>query len=218
MTLPPPPGAPFPDLWGRRVDPRGDVNDTWAHSVDERLFEERTVRVCGFVDDQAANRAAMALMTLDASGDEAVQLYVDSTGGDLSASFALIDVVDALGVEVHTLCMGQAKGPPVGILCVGDHRQAMEHARIQLCEPRLEVHGGPREIEAVSAAQLQLLQRLHERIAEATGQSPQTIERDMRRGRYLDASDAMSYGIVDEIVRPQAKILEFPRRLGFRRR
>lgn len=217
MTTPPPPGAPFPRFGGQSLDPSKDITDPWLQTVRERMFEERVVFVSGELDDAAANSAAMELMTLDANGDSAVRLQIDCNGGTLDAAFALMDVIDALGIDVHATCVGGVSGPAVGVVAVSHRRVATPHARFRLTEPNLEVRGRPRDIEAAVGQQRARLRSFCERLATATGRSADSVADDLRRGRFLGAEEAKGYGLIDEVSRAEAQVLKFPRQLGFRR-
>ena len=115
-------------------------HDEWLRV---QLFQRRTVMLTGELDDPTANGVAMALMTLDADGDDAVHLRIDSGGGSLSCALALMDVIDLLGVPVRAFCLGQAVGPAVGVLAVCPHRTLAPHARLGILEPTAEFGGPP---------------------------------------------------------------------------
>lgn len=97
---------------GTTSDPPGGPPDNarWR-SVRDRLFDQRVVFLWGRLDDTTASQLAAELMTLDATGDDPVQLQIDSPGGSLQAALCLVDVIDLLGVELTATCVGQAVGP-----------------------------------------------------------------------------------------------------------
>lgn len=216
MTLPPRPGAPFPYTGGRSLDPEKDATDPWLETLRERMLEERTVFVSGFLDEVVAGRAALELMTLDAGGDDVVKLHIDCPGAALEPAFALMDVVDAMGVDVHAMCLGQVVGPAVGVLAVCHERSATAHSRLRLVEPPLELSGRPRDIDAGLEDHKSRRRRFCERLAQASGQTADAISADMGRGLYMSAEEAKGYGLLDKVVSPDARVLPFPRRLGFR--
>src|ERR1700674_2651781 len=99
-----------------------DPNGAW---LEERLFERRIVQCRGVLDDPLAGRVAAELMTLDALGDGAVELRLDSAGASLEAAWTLIDVIDLLGVPVNIVCSGRVEGAAVGVLSTGGRRMAL---------------------------------------------------------------------------------------------
>ncbi|HEY5096620.1 MAG TPA: ATP-dependent Clp protease proteolytic subunit [Acidimicrobiales bacterium] len=184
-----------------------------------RLFERRMVVLTGPLDDRRAGEVGASLMTLDASGDGAVDLQIDCAGGSTGAALALMDIVDLLGVPVRAWCTGQAAGPALGVLAVCAHRALSPHARVHLTEPRVEWEGSARQLEQLAAAHADQWTMFCRRVAEATGQDADRIGRDADRGRFLTAPEAVAYGLADEVVAPDARIERFPGRpIGFRPR
>ena len=173
--------------------------------------------VTGVLDDQMAGRAAAELMTLDGTGDEPVNVRLDSADGTLEAAFALMDVIDLLGVPVHATCAGRAEGPAVGVLAVARRRVAAPHARFRLTEPRSTLQGRASELTTWAEHHQRLLDLFHERLSAATGRPAADIAADSRAGRYLDAEQARRAGLVDEIAERGAEIYRWPPRgFGFR--
>jgi ATP-dependent Clp protease protease subunit len=168
--------------------------------LQERLFERRIVFVTGHLDDAVAAQAAAEMMTLDATGEGPIDLYLDSPDGTLEAAFILIDTVNLLHTTVRAHCRGQVGGPAIGVLAVTDHRSASPHTRFRLAQPRAQFSGTAHQIAAHSQQQRRLLWSLQARIAKATGRPAEEIAEDMRRGRRLDAREALEYGLIDAIT------------------
>ena len=118
-------------------------------SLQERLFERRIVLCRGVLDDELAGRVSAELMTLDALGDAAVELQLDSHGASLEAAWTLIDVIDLLGVPVNILCSGRIEGVAAGVLSAGAKRTTLPHARFRLTDPELEISGRASELAAL---------------------------------------------------------------------
>jgi len=168
--------------------------------LQEQLFDRRIVLVAGRLGDDAAAKAAAALLSLDARGDEPIELHLDSPSGELGAVFVLIGIIETLRLPLRVSCRGQVGGPVVGLLAVVDHRVAAPHARFHLAQPLAKFAGTPEAIVAQSRQQQELLWKLYGRLARRTGQPAEQIAEDMRRGRYLDAQEALAYGLIDEIT------------------
>ena len=167
--------------------------------LQEQLFARRIVLVTGRLDDDAAAAAAGALMALDANADKPIELHLDSADGTLEAAFVLIDTLDLLRAMLGVQCRGQVGGPAIGVVAAADHRAAAPHARFHLSQPTERFAGTPDEIAARSQQQQDLLWRLYARLARRTGRPAEEIAEDMRRGRYLDAREALEYGLIDEV-------------------
>src|SRR4030095_1750708 len=168
--------------------------------LQEQLFERRIVLVTGRLDDDAAARTAAALLTLDASGNRPIELHLDSSGGALGAAFVLVDTADTLRSELRVLCRGQVGGPAILVVAAADRWPATRHARSDLAQPTARFGGTPEEIAAHSRQQQELLWRLYGHLARRTGRPAEESAEDMRRGRYLDAREALDYGLIDEIT------------------
>jgi len=168
--------------------------------LQERLFERRIVFVTGRLDDAAAAAAAAAIMTLDASGDEPIDVHVDSPDGTLEAAFVLIDVIDLVRATVRVHCRGHVAGPAIGVVAAADRRSAAPHATFRLVEPTTQLSGTPDRIAALSQQHRDLLWRFQSRLASATGRPTEDIADDMRRSRTLDAREALAHGLIDTIA------------------
>lgn len=165
----------------------------------EKLFESRIVFVTGRLDDAIAAEAAAEMMTLDATGDEPIELYLDSPDGTLEAAFVLIDTLNLLHATVRVHCRGQVCGPALGVVAAADRRFASPHTRFRLVQPVAQFSGTANQIAAHSQQQQDLLWRFQARLAQVTGRPAEEIADDMRRGRYLDAQKAVEYGLIDAV-------------------
>jgi ATP-dependent Clp protease protease subunit len=183
----------------------------WVRS---RLFDQRTVLVSGDLTPELATAAAAELMTLDGEGDELVTVHLDCHDGSLEAAFTLIDVVDLVGVPVHTVAVGRVAGPGVGILAVADRRLILPHAAVQLREPRSAYAGHAQDVVGWAEQQQRQHQRFVSRLARATRRDEEEVAADLRSGRHLSPEEAKAYGLVDEIVSGRAEVKRLPGR-GF---
>lgn len=174
---------------------RYDLDD-WLES---HLFDRRIVVVRGPLDHEAATRAASKLMTLDATSDDGCELQLDSGGGPLEAALAIVDVIDAMGVAVHAKCLGRVEGAAVAVAAVCNRRTAMPHTRFRLSDPPVEIEGRASDIGHQLEYQQALLGRYHDRLAEATGQSREATRAACDAGRYMDAGEALAFGLIDEV-------------------
>jgi ATP-dependent Clp protease protease subunit len=166
----------------------------------EKLFERRIVMLTGPLDRALATQVEAQLIALDGGGDDPVTVHVDSADGSLAAAFVVIDAVERLRAPVHALCRGQVGGPALGIVAAADRRVATPHARFRLGQPKGAFAGTPHQIASQNREQQDLLWQLYARLARATGRPAEEIAEDTRRGRYLDAEEALAYGLIDEIT------------------
>jgi len=159
-----------------------------------------TSPLCNWLEARLHRRnAAAALTTLDATGDEPIELHLDSPDGTLESAFVLIDTLDRLRATLRAHCRGQVGGPAIGVAAAADHRSASPHTRFRLFQPAAKFSGTPDQIASHSRQQQELLWSLHARLARLTRRPAEEIAEDIRHGRYLDAREALAYGLIDEI-------------------
>ena len=188
----------------------------WSAAVRGRLFDHRTILIRGVLDDDAATRAAAELMTLDATGDSRITVHLDAAGGTLEAAFAVMDVIDLLGVPVHVLCVGRAEGSAVGVLAVSSRRASTPHARIRLSDPEATMSGSASDLARWAEHHIEQLRRFHQRVAQAVRRPIADVAADFASGRYLSPPDAVAYGLIDEIATPRGAVFPLPgRTVGF---
>jgi ATP-dependent Clp protease, protease subunit len=198
----PPPGT-GPTGEGRGPEPLSDV-------VARRLLAQRVVLLRGPLDDLSVTRVAAELMTLDAEGDEPVTLRVDCGEAALAPALTLMDVVELMGVPVRALCLGQVGGGAVGVVAVCSHRSALPSTRFSLSEPVTRLQAHVRDVTRWAELRAAEQERFCAQVAAATGQSPVTVRQDLERGRFLGADEALGYGILDEVSRPDAPVRQLP--------
>jgi ATP-dependent Clp protease protease subunit len=186
-----------PDAWPASP-PGGSELPGW---LEERLFERRIVMLRGPLTGSAATGIVAALLTLDATGPDPVQLHVASPGGELAAAFAVIDAIDAMSAPVHAIVTAQAGGAVIAVLAAAQRRAAYRHARFRLAEPRAAgVTGTADEVAAVAGQHLRELEEVILRLAAITGQPRSRVEDDLSAGRMLSATEARDYGLIDTVV------------------
>ena len=195
--LPPETGA------GRGPDRLSDV-------VARRLLAQRVVLLRGPLDDFSVTRVSAELMTLDAEGDEAVTLRVDCGEAALAPALTLMDVIELMGVPVRALCLGQVGGGAVGVVAVCSHRAALPSTRFSLTEPVTQLQAHVRDVAQWAELRAAERSRYCGRIGAAAGRDPATVEGDLERGRFLGAEEALEYGILDEVARPDAPVRQLP--------
>ena len=171
----------------------------------EKLFASRIIPLTGVLDHVTATSAAAQIMLLDAVGAAPIDIHLDGADGTLEAAFALIDTIDAVRAPVGVHCRGRVGGPVVGVVAIARHRSASPHTRFRLSEPTVEFAGSPEETLAATRAHRDLLWRLQARIARASRRPAEEVAEDMRRGRWLDAGEAVVYGLIDAIDAPRAR-------------
>jgi ATP-dependent Clp protease protease subunit len=163
------------------------------------MFDQRVIWIRGRLDDLAATTAAAQLMTLDASGDDKIQLHLTSSGGTLTAALTVMDTIAALGVPVEAVCAGRAEGAALGVLTVAHLRLATAHSRLRLRDEEFSAAGQPTALALELAQHQRQLERFIEQVAEATRQPAERVEIDLAASRYFDVDEAIQYHLLDGI-------------------
>jgi ATP-dependent Clp protease protease subunit len=180
----------------------------------DQLFGRRTVLVATQLDDETASRVAAELMTLDALGEDPIELWINCAGGTFDTALAVMDVIDLVGVAVRATCLGRAHGPVVGVLAVAHRRAAAPHSQLRFDAPSSSLSG--RVSDVVRAAEE--VTRRHDdfcrRVARASGQSTEWVVEALRTRRALEPVEALRAGLLDEIATPRAASISalFPNR------
>lgn len=168
--------------------------------LDSQLFERRTLRLAGPLDDEKAGRIAAALMTMDAQGDDLIDLHVSSESGSLDAALVLIDTIDLLGVPVRATALGVVAGPAAFVLAMSPRRRATAHASIRLAEPEADHKGQAEELVRAANESRARLDALTERLAEVTRRPREEIAGYVESRRTFTATEAVQARLVDEVV------------------
>ena len=179
--------------------PRGErVSDIFS-----RLLTERIVFVGTPIDDGVANVVIAQMLHLAAAAPTEIQLYLNSPGGSFSAVMAIYDTMQFVSPDVATLCVGQATSTSAILLAAGTRgkRSLLPHARVVLHQPHTEGSRGSMSDLALEAAEIARIRNQADALlAEHTGRSPEQIRADTDRALVLTGSDAISYGIVDNVL------------------
>jgi ATP-dependent Clp protease, protease subunit len=183
------------------------MSTEWNDSIRSRLLGERVVSLFGRLDDSAVSDLAAQVWSLDALGDEPIELLLSVSGGTVNATSALIDVLDVVGVEIGITCVGGLVGPPVGLLAAVEKRRAAPSARFVLRDEEVRLEGSYRDLDAAVRQHHEQRHALLSRIAASTNgrQSLGDVLSDFERGRALGAEDALRYGLIDEIALPRQR-------------
>jgi ATP-dependent Clp protease protease subunit len=198
------PGLPgLPDVPGM---PGGFGGDQLSDVLARRLMEQRVVLLHGALDATTATRVAAELMTLDADGDDPVTLRLDCGEAGLAPALTLMDVIELMGVPVHALCLGQVAGGAVGVLAVCARRSAMPSTRLLLNEAPTHMEAHVRNVAQWAELRADERRRFCERVGAAAGHPAGEVVEDLERGRFFSAAEAVEYGLLDEVCRPDADI------------
>lgn len=168
-----------------------------------RLLKDRIVFIGTDITDQVANVVVAQLLFLKMEDPKKdVNIYINSMGGYISAGLAIYDVLQWLGCNINTYCIGQASSMGALLLTAGTKgkRFALPNSRIMIHQPSGGVGGSAADVERQAKEILYLKNRLTEIMAECTGQSIEKISVDSERDFYMSPQEAKDYGLIDEVL------------------
>lgn len=169
-----------------------------------RLLKENIIFLGTPIDDTIANLVCAQLIHLESENpDKDINIYINSPGGDITALFAIYDTMQFIKNDIATICLGQAASAAAVLLAAGTKgkRLALPHARVLLHQPYGQMeYAQVTDLEIAARELLRMRELLEQVLSKHTGQSTERIHKDTDRDYVLEASEALEYGIIDEII------------------
>ena len=177
-----------------------------SYDIWSRLLKDRIIFLGSPIDDDVANLVVAQLLFLEAEDpDKDIFLYINSPGGSVSAGLAIYDTMQYIKCECQTICVGLAASMGAFLLAAGakGKRKALKNAQIMIHQPSGGASGQATEIRIHAEQILKIRDRLNKVLAARTGQPLSVIEADTERDNFMDAQQALEYGLIDEIIAPR---------------
>lgn len=176
-----------------------------AYDIFSRLLKERIIMVNGQIEETMSNLVVAQLLFLAAESTEReIHLYISSPGGSVSAGLAIYDTMRHLPCPIVTTCVGFAASFGTILLMAGDRglRRALPHARIHMHQPLIQggIGGQATDIDIQAREIMHTRDVINEIIQHHTGQPLERIKRDTDRDFFMSATEAIEYGIIDEVL------------------
>ena len=171
--------------------------------VFSRLMMDRIIFLGTQIDDYAANVIQAQLLYLDSvEPGKDISIYLNSPGGSVYAGWGIYDTMQYISSDVSTICTGMAASMAAVLLVAGakDKRFALKHSRVMIHQPLGGAQGQATEIKIAAERILKLKNKLNTILANNTNKNIKEIEHDTERDYFLDASEALGYGLVDKII------------------
>jgi ATP-dependent Clp protease protease subunit len=174
-----------------------------AYDIYSRLLKDRIVFLGHPVNDDIANLIIAQFLFLESEDPEKeISFYINSPGGSVTAGLAVYDTMQFIRPPVSTLCLGQAASMAAVLLLAGTkgRRYALPHSRIMVHQPLGGAQGQATDIEIQAREILRARETLNNIIMRHTGQQLRKIEKDTERDMFLNPSQAVEYGLIDEVI------------------
>ncbi len=175
-----------------------------AYDIYSRLLRENVIFLGGPIDDDTANIIIAQLLFLqyeDSKKD--ISLYINSPGGSVTSTLAILDTMNHIKNDISTVCVGIAASGAAILLANGKKgkRYALPNSEVMIHQPMGGAQGQASDIEITAKQILKTRELLNKILAKATGQSLDKIEKDVDRDFFMDAEGAKKYGVIDEVLK-----------------
>lgn len=172
--------------------------------VFSRLMMDRIIFLGVPIYDDAANIIQAQLLFLESvDSDKDIQIYINSGGGSVSSGLGIYDTMQLVNPDVATICTGMAASMAAVLLTAGakGKRSALPHSRVMIHQPMGGAQGQASDIEITAREILKLKKELYDIISTHSGVPYKKVEKDADRDYWMTSAEAVSYGIIDEVLK-----------------
>lgn len=174
-----------------------------AYDLYSRLLKDRIIMLTGEIDDTKANVIVGQLLYLDSLNHDLISIYINSPGGSVTAGMAIYDTMNLVKSQVSTICLGMAASMAAFLLSSGTKgkRYILPNGEVMIHQPLGGAQGQATEIKIAAERILKLKEKLNTLLSKNTGKDKKVVAEDTERDYFLDAEEALKYGLVDEILK-----------------
>lgn len=185
---------------------KGKENDqekTAAAKIADKLYESRSLFICGEINQKIAKEVMMQLVALSVDSDEDITLYLNSQGGHVESGDTIHDMIKFVKPRVKIIGTGwvASAGTHIFLAVPKEDRFCLPFTRFLIHQPMGGVGGPATDIKIEAEQIVKMRKRLNQIIAAQTGQPLKKVEKDTDRNHWMSAEEALDYGIVGKIVR-----------------
>lgn len=173
-----------------------------SFDIYSKLLKERIVFLSGEITDEVANLIVSELLYLNSLGNDDIYLYINSPGGSVTAGMAIYDTMNFIKADVVTICVGMCASMGAFLLSSGckGKRMSLKNGEIMIHQPLGGVKGQASDIQIHADRIIKMKKKLNSILASNTSKDMKVIERDTERDNYMDAKEALEYGLIDKII------------------
>ena len=171
--------------------------------VYSRLMMDRIIFLGYPINDEIANIVTAQLLFLDSTDrSRDINMYINSPGGAVYSGLGVYDTMQYVSPDIATICIGMAASMACVLLGAGTKgkRAALKHARVMMHQPSGAIGGQASDIEITVNEIKKLKKELYEVVNVHTGRAMEQIEKDFERDRWMTATEAKDYGLIDEVL------------------
>ena len=174
-----------------------------AMDIYSRLLKDRIVMLGSSISDDVANTVVAQLLFLQSDDPKAdIHLYLNSPGGSVTAGMAIYDTMQFVTCDVATYCLGQCASMGALLLAAGTEgkRHSLPNSRIMIHQPSAGMEGSAEDIVIHAKEFKKTKDKLNKILLKHTGQPLEQIEKDTDRDRFMSASEALEYHLIDRVI------------------
>ena len=175
----------------------------YAYDIYSRLLEDRIIMLCGEINDEMASSIVSQILYLESQDKTSdIYMYINSPGGSVSAGLAIYDTMNFVKCDVSTISIGLSASMGAFLLAAGTQgkRYALENCEIMIHQPLGGTNGQASDIEIRTKHILKQKEKLNQLLAKMTNQPLKKIKKDTDRDYFMNAYDALEYGLIDEVL------------------
>jgi len=178
-------------------------NKEYAYDLYSRLLNDRVVFLNGEIDNTLSSIVVSELLYLDSINHDDIYLYINSPGGEITSGMAIYDTMNYIKSDVKTICLGLAASMAAFLLANGTpgKRCSLPNSEIMIHQPLGGTRGQATDIKIAAERILKIRDKLNTILANVTNKDLKTIENDTERDNFMDADEALKYGLIDEIIK-----------------
>ena len=174
-----------------------------AYDIYSRLLRERIIFVVGPIEDYMANVIIAQILFLESEDPKKdISLYINSPGGSVSSGMAIYDTMQFIQPDISTLCIGQAASMGAVLLAGGADKKrfALPNSRVMIHQPLGGFQGQSADIQIHAQEIQKVRESLNSILSKHTGNDINKISKDTDRDNFMNANEAMEYGIIDNVL------------------
>ena len=173
-----------------------------SYDIYSRLLKNRIILITGEIDDNVSSCVVAELLYLDSINHDDISIYINSPGGSITAGMAIYDTMNFVKSDVSTICIGIAASMGAFLLSSGrkGKRYILPNGEVMIHQPLGGASGQATEIKIHAEHILKIRDKLNEILSKNTNKDLDIIKNDTERDNFMDANEALEYGIVDKII------------------
>ena len=178
------------------------IKTSGSDAMVEKMLKTRKILIAGEIGKDLASRTIRQLLLLDDMGNGDIQVFIDSPGGDADAGFAIFDMIRFVDSPVWTIGMGLVASAAaiIQLACPADRRIGLPNSHYLIHQPLSGIRGVATDIEIHARELDKLKAKINRLIADETGHPHDQVEKDTDRDYWMNAEDAVKYGLISRII------------------